>query len=62
MKSILYMIFKEDFCVIRYDLNTWPTNIIQNHYISFDQRHPVGEVWARLKQRERRYASDKDFS
>ena len=50
-----------DFCVIWYDLDTWSTNIIRGHCISFDQRHHVGEVWAWLEQRERRCTPDKDF-
>lgn len=33
--------------------------IIQGHCKLFNRRHSVSEVWAKLDQRERRYAQDK---
>lgn len=47
---------------MRYNLDIWFTNIIQGHCKSFDQRHYVGGVWARLEQRKKTNAPDKDFS
>lgn len=54
------MLLKMIFAWFWYDLDTWPTNIIQGHCIFFDQRYHVHEVWARL-QRKRRYVQDKGF-
>lgn len=43
-----------------------PWHVIYGHYLMsllpLDQRHHVGEVWARLEQGESRYAPDKYFS
>lgn len=43
-----------------------PWHLIYGHYLMsllpLDQRHHVGEVWARLEQGESRYAPDKYFS
>lgn len=43
-----------------------PWHMIYGHYLMsllpLDQRHHVGEVWARLEQGESRYAPDKYFS
>lgn len=42
-----------------------PWHVIYGHYLMsllpLDQRHHVGEVWARLEQGESRYAPDKYF-
>lgn len=46
MESIYNYDLKKDFCVIRYDLDTWHTNIIQGHWIPFDQRRQVLFIWS----------------
>lgn len=40
-------------------IRPYPTYIIQGHCKLFDRIHSISEVWAKLDQRERRYAQDK---
>lgn len=37
-------------------------NIIQGQCTSFNHKNSVGEIWARLDEKKKRCASDKDFS
>lgn len=54
----------KNFCNVLYSLHLWQTNFIQDNWPSFkalDHKHCVSEVWAILKQGERRYVQYKGF-
>lgn len=60
-KWSVHVLRKKDISVVRYDLDLWPTNVIQGYCRLIDHRHSVRKVWARLDQGERTYVTDKDF-
>lgn len=45
-----YALNKKIFCVIQYNIDTWPTNTFQFYCTPIDHRPSVRDVWAKLDQ------------
>lgn len=67
LKIVLFLLFQSHYPYLKHlflVLNKIKQieNIIQGQCTSFNHKNSVGEIWARLDEKKKRCASDKDFS